>query len=78
MATHAPITGAPTRAPIILPFPDTPVSRARRGLTYVRNHSMLAKWTARVTRDPALSFEDRLDLACRSARRHLEISLAEG
>ena len=81
MATHAPITGAPTRAPVILAFPDTPLARARRELRYVRNPAMLEKWKARLSRSAQageLSHDDKLDLACRAALRLAETSLSGG
>jgi len=78
MATRAPITGAPTRAPaIILPFPDTAMVRLRRQLRDCRTHLMLMRWSGDVNRARGLTREDRADLTRRFARRHLEISLAE-
>lgn len=77
MATDAPITGAPTRAPSnLIPFPDTTVARLRRNLIVCRDHMALMRWSGQVKRSPGLTADDRLDLTRRFARRHLEIGLA--
>ena len=62
----------------VLAFPDTDLARGRRLIRLARSHDRLNKIGDRIRRMRHLTREERVDLACRFAGRHVEISLPEG
>ena len=62
MATAPVITGAPTRAPVILLFPETPIMQARRELRACRNERMFERWIARAKQYRGLCQDDRVTI----------------
>ncbi len=78
MATHAPITGARTRAPSkVVSFPADPVARMRLQLNRCHTGRMLDRWTADLRKlRTALDEPTYAGLVARGAARKFRLSMA--
>jgi hypothetical protein len=77
MASQPVTTGAPTRAPVIINFPETPISRARLELRLCRTPAALDRWIDRSRKYRDLSKEDRITIGRMAIERGVQIECGE-